>query len=164
MALAKGGFISLSSEILTRGYGLRFQAQGRSMTPCIPSGSVIQVNPAEISSLHPGDVILYRTAGQMVAHRLIGKQQRHGKLVLITRGDILPRTTVEHLTPEQVLGRVEVVEWSYGLKLRIDRGLGRRLGLLLARISPFLYPGYLALAKIKRVLPRLFRQQELSGF
>jgi hypothetical protein len=134
------------------------------MTPCIPSGSMIRVNPTEISSLRPGDVILYRIADKMVAHRLIGKQQRQGQLVLLTRGDAFRRTAVEHLAPEQVLGRVEMVEWARGLKLRLDRGPGRRLGLLLAKISPFLFPLYLLLSKIKRGLPGLFRQTESSEF
>jgi len=148
MKLTPGSFLVLSSEILSQGHGLRFQALGSSMSPCIPNGSFIHVKPVEISRLRPGDIIFYRTGETLVAHRLLRREGAPPCLTLLTRGDSFPRSAVERLQPGQVLGRVVAVQWPLGWKLRLDCGPGRRLSLLLARLSPFLWPAYLTLRKI----------------
>lgn len=150
MQLSEGRFLVLSSEILKQGHGLHCRTLGSSMFPLIRSRSLIRVEPVEPAWLNRGDVILYQAGEVLVAHRLLRKEGRRDRLTLITRGDSFPWSAIERLAPEQVLGRVVAVEWPQGLKLRIDRGAGRRLGLLLARVSPFLWPAYLALSKIKQ--------------
>ena len=91
--------------------------------------------------MRPGDVILYQSGKSLVAHRLIKKEQGRGQTLLITRGDAFPWRATEHIAPEQVLGRVVCIEWRRGLKVRIDQDPGRRLGIMIAGISPFLFPG-----------------------
>lgn len=163
MKLAEGDFLALSRKILSRGHGLRFQALGSSMLPLIRSGNVIQVEPVDVTSLRPGDIIFYRSFGNsQKAHRLISKQPVRGRMMFFTKGDSFPRRAVEQVEPEQVLGRVVAVEWRRNLQVRIDRGPGRRLGLWLAKISPFLLPAYLALSRIRRGLQSLSPKNQIA--
>jgi hypothetical protein len=119
------------------------------MFPLIRSGSRILVEPAAGEEVQAGDVLVYQVSGSLVAHRLIRKLSIQGKLRLIMRGDAFPRGAIEQVTPEQVLGRVVAVDWGNGLRLRLDQGLGKFLGLGLAKISPILRLLYPALTEIK---------------
>ena len=159
MRLAEGSFLALSRGILAQGYELQCRTLGSSMFPLIHSRSLIRVQPVEPGHMRPGDVILYQSGEGLVAHRLIKKEPGPGKTVLVTRGDAFPWRATAQIDPEQVLGRVVSIEWRRGLKVRIDQGPGRRLGILLARISPFLLPIYLFLSKINQALsnPRPMR-------
>ena len=158
MRLVAANFEGLGKEILARGYHLRFKAQGSSMLPFIRSGQVIQVAPVQVVDLRPGDVIFYRIqGGALAAHRLLKKQLVEGRMLLATRGDSLPASKVEMVETGQVLGRVVSVEWWPGLTLRIDAGLGRRLGLFLARTGFLLAWAYPPLRKLKEQCPRWLR-------
>jgi len=156
MGLEPGRFLIMSAEILRQGQDLHCRTLGSSMFPLIPYRSLIHVEPVTPDQLRPGDVILYRSGEVLVAHRLLRKETETGTPVLITRGDAFPWRATERLAPEQVLGKVVTIEWRGGPKLRIDRNPGRRLGILLAKFSPWLFPGYLALSRIKQGLSRLF--------
>jgi signal peptidase I len=152
MRLAEGSFLALSRGILAQGYELQCRTLGSSMFPLIQSRSLIRVQPVEPGHLRPGDVILYQSGAGLVAHRLIKKEPGPARMVLVTRGDAFPWGATARIDPEQVLGRVVSIEWRRGLKVRIDQGPGRRLGILVARIAPFLLPIYLVLSKIKQAL------------
>jgi hypothetical protein len=123
------------------------------MLPLIRSGSVIQVEPVDVTALRLGDIIFYRSRGnRQSAHRLIRKHPVRGSMLFFTRGDSLPWRAVDRVEPGQVLGRVVAVEWRRGFKVRLDRGPGRRLSLLLAAMSPLLRWSYPSLSKLKRKL------------
>lgn len=150
MHLQATEFLSLSRELLARGCHLRFQAPGNSMLPGIRNGNVIQVEPVDVTSLRLGDIIFYCADGSRhIAHRLISKRLVQGRMMFFTRGDSLPWSAVEQVEPEQVLGRVVAIEWLPGLRLRLDSGLGRSLGLLLSRISPLVSWTYTPLSRLK---------------
>jgi hypothetical protein len=134
------------------------------MFPLIRNRSLIQVEPVAADRWRAGDVLLYRSGKFLVAHRLLRQEQRQGKPVLLTRGDAFPWWATERLRPQQVLGRVVAVAWPGGLKLRIDRGAGRLLGLLLAKLAPLLYPGYLFLSRIRQGLAGFFRPPASAEF
>lgn len=163
MRLEAGHFLALTAEILEQGHGLRCRTFGSSMFPLIRSQSRIQIKPVKSDQLRRGDVILYRAGEALVAHRFLRREAGTGNPVLITRGDAFPWRAIERLRPDQVLGQVVAIEWRGGPKLRIDRNPGRRLGILLAKISPLLFPGYLLLSKIKLNLLNLFHKLPISG-
>lgn len=130
-------FLSLCKETLEHGYSLRCRTLGSSMFPLLRNGSLIQVEPVAVEDLRPGDVIVYQRAGEtVVAHRLVGKSRKQGRLTLVTRGDSFSRDALEHIQPEQVLGMVVAVDWGRGLKMRIDAGPGRTLGIILGKLAP----------------------------
>jgi hypothetical protein len=118
-------FHLLSSELISAGYGLRFQAVGRSMLPTIKDGEIVHVKPVATSTLRIGDIVLLRTGEQFKAHRIIRK---HGQC-FITRGDAGVDADGE-IRCDQILGRVTAKETVNSRRLvRLD-GIKARLEFL----------------------------------
>ena len=140
--------VKLSADLLADNVEICLQAQGISMFPAIPGGSVLRVEPVKVEDLRRGDVIVYRVMDRMVAHRLIRKELVHGRTRLITRGDAFRRTALEEGEPSQVLGRVAAFRWGRW-QVRIDAGLGRFLGRVAARVSAAISWSYPALRRLR---------------
>jgi Peptidase S24-like len=120
-------------ELLRAGETVQFRARGQSMWPAIPSGSRIEVVPGSIAKLRVGQVAAFERAGQVVVHRV----ERVGPDGVHFGGDALGRGD-GRIAPEQVLGRVRVLE-RRPLSVRLPRpgeltllwrALRRRLSLL----------------------------------
>lgn len=157
MKLDTSDFVALSRELLSRGHAIEFRVLGGSMLPCIRNGSLIRVKPVDPQDLRLGDVIFYyNDTPNIVAHRLIGKYQSQGRLKLLARGDSLPRSAVEEVEPEQVLGRVVAAQWGKGLTIRLDTAWGRALGIVLAGISPLVRKIYQGLSKPEQTCRRSY--------
>jgi signal peptidase I len=99
------------------------------MMPTIFNGERITVRPIEPSDIEPGDIILYRYPGSVIAHRVVRIEKRDsGAPRFILRGDALgaPDEVVE---VDQVLGKVVFVERSgrsidlYSRRVKIIRML-----------------------------------------
>jgi signal peptidase I len=147
--------LELSNEILGRGDHLRFRARGSSMLPFIRNGEIVEVEPVDIGQIRVGDVVFYRTwSGRILAHRVIEKRKGEKGVVLVTKGDAVPRPDVL-VYPDQVLGRVMAVERS-GRNIRFDNGLHRLVGVLYARVSPFSSWIYPILGRVKRAMRYLW--------
>ena len=63
------------------------RTSGSSMFPLIRDGSLVLFFPASPGDVDVGDVIIYRSAGRLVAHRLIDKRSDGTGLVLLEKGD-----------------------------------------------------------------------------
>jgi hypothetical protein len=115
-------FHLLTSELFAGGYGLRFQAIGRSMLPTIQDGEIVHVKPVATDTLRIGDIVLLRTGKQFKAHRII---RRRGQC-FITRGDAGLDIDGE-IRCDQILGRVTAKEAVGSRRLvRLD-GMRARL-------------------------------------
>jgi signal peptidase I len=115
-------FHLLSSNLISGGYGLRFQAVGRSMLPTIQDGEIVHVKPVATDMLRIGDIVLLRTHEQFRAHRIIRKRGQ----CFITRGDAGVDTDGE-IRCDQILGRVTAKEVMNSRRVvRLD-GLQARL-------------------------------------
>jgi len=116
------GFHLLISELIAGGYGLRFQAVGRSMLPTIQDGEIVHVKPVTADMLRIGDIVLIRTCEQFKAHRIIRKRGQS----FITRGDSGIDSDGE-IRCDQILGRVTAKEAASSRRLvRLD-GMRARL-------------------------------------
>ena len=110
LSLSAQDFAGVSYELLNLGCCVSFRAPGDSMRPAIFDGERITVRPVSPSGIKPGDIILYRYPGSIVAHRVKRIENRNGSAAcFILRGDALgaPDETVE---VDQVLGKVVSVE------------------------------------------------------
>lgn len=115
-------FHLLTSDLISAGYGLRFQAVGRSMLPTIQDGDIVHVRPVAGDMLRIGDIVLLRNGQQFKAHRIISKRGQS----FITRGDAGVDTDGE-IRCDQILGRVTAREsLSSGRLVRLD-GMRARL-------------------------------------
>jgi hypothetical protein len=118
-------FHLLTSELIAGGYGLRFQAVGRSMLPTIQDGEIVHVKPVASDMLRIGDIVLLRTGEQFKAHRIISKRDQ----CFITRGDAGVDTDGE-IRGDQILGRVTAKETTRSLRLVPLDGMRSRLKFL----------------------------------
>ena len=121
-------FHEMSAELLRRGNSICFRADGQSMQPTIRPGEVITVEPVVPSQIKRGDIVLYRAATGIIAHRVVRiKRKRrstqssllspHSSFVL--RGDA-SRACDEPVAAGQVLGKVIAVERD-GRSMVLDR-------------------------------------------
>ena len=103
-------FLEVSTELLECGHSVRFKAPGRSMQPTIKEGETITVEPIAPEAVKRGSIILYRTPGGVVAHRVVGiERKRSAHHLFLLRGDAAT-TCDAPVAPDQVLGKVISVE------------------------------------------------------
>ena len=65
-------FPELVSDLLKDGYSVRFNAPGHSMYPTIMANEPVLVKPIDPDEIQRGDIILYRSNGSLIAHRVMG--------------------------------------------------------------------------------------------
>ena len=74
-AIAEGSeamFIELISDLLKDGFKVSFTAPGNSMSPTIRTDETVLVEPIEPSAIKKDDIVLYRSNGNLIAHRVMG--------------------------------------------------------------------------------------------
>jgi len=149
MVLDGPQFAELAAEVLSRGAAVRFRAHGRSMFPTVRDGDVVTVQPVEPRALRVGDIAFHAAGGgRPVAHRLLARSGHGAGLSFRTCGDSDPGPG-EVVGAEAVLGRVVAVERG-GKLTRLDRGLWRMAGPLLAGRALLHTHAAAALQKIRR--------------
>jgi hypothetical protein len=68
-------FPELITDLLQEGYKVSFSAPGHSMFPTIMANETIVVEPINPGTVRMGDIILYRTNGRLIAHRVVGIEE-----------------------------------------------------------------------------------------
>ncbi len=145
-AAGRGGIL-WGEEILRSGYELRMETVGGSMLPTIRGGDIIVVRPVGASDVTIGDVVVFRQADTLVAHRLVRKHGTNGTMVLVTRGDFAPRSD-EPLPADKVLGKVVALERG-GRTWDLTSRLPRTIAWLCVCVLPAL-PWFLPLLQTLR--------------
>jgi signal peptidase len=77
----------LVSEAVHASGEVRLRLTGFSMLPTVWPGDIVTVKRCELADLRPGQVVLYRAKGSLVAHRVVRTSSDH----LIAHGDSVPR-------------------------------------------------------------------------
>ena len=105
-----GKFVQVSSDLLSRGYSVRFRASGASMRPAICHGDTLTVGPVAPSDIAPGSVAVYRRFDRMLAHRVVRIDvDESGAPVFVLRGDAASGCDAP-VEASQMLGAVVKVE------------------------------------------------------
>lgn len=105
-------FVDVSSDLLARGYRVRFRASGGSMRPAICDGDVITVAPIDGGRIAPGTVLVYRRLDRLFAHRLVDVETTgSGAPSFICRGDAAAWCDAP-IAGDQILGEVTRIERS----------------------------------------------------
>ena len=153
-SLRRAASIDIAAEVLSTGGGLRIRTRGLSMYPLIRHGDLIEVEPADASSVRIGDVVLSRDGhDRMIAHRVVKVHGKGHGGTLVTKGDWTFRPD-DAIEPGQVLGRIVAIERA-GKRITLNTRAQRLLQLLTARISPHSRWLYLPLSACARVVHRL---------
>jgi len=122
-----GKFTQLSSELLGRGYSIRFRATGASMQPAICHEDMLTVAPVALSSIRPGAIAVYRRLDRLLAHRVVRIDvDDSGAPVFVLRGDAASGCDAP-VAASQILGEVVKVE-------RRTSAIRRHAGMLLQRL------------------------------
>ena len=146
-------FLDLSAVLLRCGHSVRFHAEGQSMQPTIRAGEAITVAPVMPAQIKRGDIVLYRSARRVTAHRVVrikrNKRSTQSSVLspqssFILRGDA-SNTYDEPVGAEQVLGRVVAVERA-----------GRRIALGRRRATVW-GQGRMCASRLKQWMSRLRR-------
>lgn len=86
-----------------RGYEVYNVVSG-SMEPAIPVGSVLYVERVEPEEVAEGDVIAFRSAGSVIAHRVVRNRLVEGEF--ITKGDANTEEDMNPVKYQELVGRV----------------------------------------------------------
>jgi hypothetical protein len=120
-------FPELITELLLDGYKVNFSAPGHSMYPTIMANETILVEPIDPGAVRMGDILLYRTNGRLIAHRVVRINMPAGNSnssnsnfdtpssalsfqpSFTFRGDACPSCDAP-VTADQILGKVVAIE------------------------------------------------------
>ncbi|HJY34608.1 MAG TPA: S24/S26 family peptidase, partial [Vicinamibacterales bacterium] len=116
---ASSRFVDVSCDLLAGGYAVRFRASGASMRPAICDGDLVTVAPSANASLVPGNVVVYRRADRLIAHRVVDVAPAgRGCAAVVTRGDALAQCDAP-VASGQVVG--ELVSVQRGARTALPR-------------------------------------------
>jgi hypothetical protein len=105
-----GKFVQVRSDLLSRGYSVRFRAPGGSMRPAICHGDMLTVGPVAPSNITLGSVAVYRRFDRLLAHRVVRiDADDSGAPVFVLRGDAASDCDAP-VSASQILGEVVRVE------------------------------------------------------
>jgi uncharacterized repeat protein (TIGR01451 family) len=150
-------FDSFSSELLTSGNAIRFQARGASMSPAIRDGEFVYVKAAILADLRLGDIVLVKGEMGFRLHRLVAADVEQD--VFITRGDCSEQNDPA-VSAELIVGVAEAKDLRLGARtFRAKfRGVGRvalqsaaRAQRIASRILTMAIPGRLRTSNEGRV-------------
>jgi hypothetical protein len=98
---------TLIDNSLESGASVRLKINGDSMRPWLCQGDTVVVRRIDIDQLRPGNILVIRTNGDLLTHRLIAVNDN----VWLTKGDASPAPD-KPVSPREILGRVESIERS----------------------------------------------------
>lgn len=123
----QGHDAELVDELLRLGRQVHLQVAGWSMSPLMPRGSEITVEPAVAGDVRVGDVVVVGTPKGIVTHRVVRTDSASGRP--ITRGDRSPAEDPDH-PGRRILGKVRRVRHG-----PLSWAPGGRVPRLLARLQ-----------------------------
>lgn len=150
----------LAGEILRSGGSFSFRANGSSMYPFLPNGTILTIVPVRSPDLALGDVVLYRVGNRMAAHRIVGIGAEESGIVFKIKGDNC--TGPPHrITESEIMGLISAAEIG-PFKIAVNRRPWKLLGRLWAGtgVGPLLirlfHQTYLHLKKVLGIVRTSF--------
>ena len=111
---ASAQFEAVCRELLSRGLGVRFEARGASMSPCIRNGEIVHVTAVIVSKLRKDDIVLVKSNDGFRVHRLVAADYPND--LFITRGDCGQQDDPA-VRGDQILGLAVAKEVKLGQKM-----------------------------------------------
>lgn len=126
----------MQDELFRRNGQGWFRILSSSMYPLIEINDRILVHVATPAEIRLKDVILFKSDGVLVAHRVIGIDRKNNKTNVLQKGDASADAGL--IAPESIVGKVTAVE-KKGRLLDITAGRGKMLNRFLAIKSRMQY-------------------------
>jgi signal peptidase I len=122
----------LREELFAKGNRQWARVVSGSMAPLIQADDMVLLERVAPDHVRFGDVILFRRGEERVIHRVVGRRQWRGGLILFEKGDL--HSALGLVRAPEVLGRVSAVQKS-GITVDLMSGWGRIVQLGLACTS-----------------------------
>lgn len=144
--------LDLFVEIL-RSFGeAKLAVTGISMVPAIWPRDILSVRSHDIVQAVPGDIIVFRYGGRLVAHRVVERVDCQNGIQWVTRGDSACGNDIP-VSSDELLGRVTAVRrGAHWFTPR--RSLSRRLTSWILCRSDLVTRGLLRLGKLSFRYPK----------
>jgi hypothetical protein len=125
----------LLRESLTRGKQPLLTVTSNSMAPLVYRGDRISIEEVQVTTLQPGDVVVYTDSDSLNSHRYWRSTGDAGTVRLLTKGD-RQRCFDTPWPANQLVGRVVSRRRGHN-RLPLTSGYGRWLNRQLARLAAF---------------------------
>lgn len=119
MTIDNGLYFSIVEEYVSQGTPVRIELKGTSMQPTLVSGDVLTLLPIHSDPV-VGDVVLFRTQGRYILHRVVAVDGTHYTM----RGDNC--VSCEHVDRRDLVALLGKVEKKHLLRRTAIRWLGRK--------------------------------------
>ena len=77
----------LRTEAIRQGHAVKTLAQGYSMFPFLRKGDILTVEPVPMEDIKRGDIVVFESNEQWIAHRVIRISDRNNEIQFLLRGD-----------------------------------------------------------------------------
>ncbi len=127
------------------------RTSGRSMTPLIRGGTTVRYTAVGAADLVPGDIMVFRSEGRLLVHRLIEKKESEGGVILREKGD--NQLTARWIPADALLGKAVIATHGHSRRpLDVDLSDGRIAALLrYSRFEAGVLDAYLRLKGASRL-------------
>lgn len=102
----------LAGELLESNHQLQFKTKGYSMFPILMPGDTALIEKKTAYEYRIGDIVVFKSKGILIGHRIVKITKQHDKLVFISRGDNCP-VNDQPFTEENVLGVINSFERNF---------------------------------------------------
>lgn len=99
----------LAAEALRTFGSLRLRATGTSMLPAIWPSDVLSIKGHAATEALPGDIVLFRRDGKLIAHRVVERAIRERQVQWVTRGDSVEGND-DPVSSNEFLGKITAIE------------------------------------------------------
>ncbi len=110
---------------------------GNSMNPTLKTGDRLKVGPVKFSDVKIGDIVVFGPKNP-TCHRVIGKYRARGQDYFLEKGDNRACGTVNNVSFEKILGRVNEIETSRGMVLCPEKTISK-IGVVRLSILSFIF-------------------------
>jgi ATP-binding cassette subfamily B protein len=131
----------MTDALLDSQQQVKLRVGGTSMFPFLKHGDIITISKCSISELRIGDVVVFKTDGKWIAHRLLKIILKNNKTFLLTKGDTC-RFKDPLFAEEQYAGKVISFERKLKEK-KTDASLLSFISIFIARFSVLLSPFFM---------------------
>lgn len=103
-----------------------------SMRPMITRGEWVLVERVPLEKIRFGDIIVYKSNGMLITHRVLGKRRQKDRYYFLEKGDALLQTSL--VPGDRIIGKVNAVK-RQARPSRTISFAGRALQIMLGCIS-----------------------------
>jgi signal peptidase I len=99
----------LATEVVGTFGAVYLRVSGTSMAPSIRPGDLVSVQPASVTEVSPGEIVVFAREGRLIVHRVTFSTSSNGEPHLVTRGDRARRNDAP-VSGSELIGRVTRIE------------------------------------------------------